>query len=161
MNILPSGVYRDCKCVMVGKQNATTGAVWQKKMFKEKSNLTSGHVLFAEQLSTVFHYLFSFVLSFSLFLGTSQLWMGWQHSCSSSFHSFKTCWLVTMAMFSLSQLSAFVELWHGSIVMYFLHLNLKLSHLNLILFTLPFSLLITPWLYCPFFVTLRHWMIDS
>lgn len=89
---------------------------------KYSNNLTSGHVLFSEQLSTVFHSLFSFVLSFSLFLGTSQLWMGWQHSCSSSFHSFKTCWLVTMAVFSLSQISAFVELWHISIIMHSLHL---------------------------------------
>ena len=39
MNILPSGVYRDCTFVMVGKQNATTGAVLQKKNVKEKSNL--------------------------------------------------------------------------------------------------------------------------
>lgn len=98
------------------------------------NNLTSGHVLFSEQLSTVFHFLFSFVLSFSLFLGTSHLWMGWQHSCSSSFHSFKTCWLVTMAVFSLSQLSAFVEPWHVSILVYFLRLHLKLSHSNLFCF---------------------------
>lgn len=117
--------------------------------------MTSGHVLFPEQLSTVFHFLFSFVLSFSLFLGTSQLWMGWQHSCSSSFHSFKTCWLVTMAVFSLSQLSAFVELWHVSIVMYFLRLYFKLSHLNLFPFTLPVSLLITEWVDCPVFWS--HW----
>ncbi len=120
-----------------------------EKLKKYSNNLTSGHVLFSEQLSTVFHFLFSFVLSFSLFLGTSQLWMGWQHSCSSSFHSFKTCWLVTMAVFSLSQLSAFVELWHVSILMYFLHLSLKLSHLNLFPFTLPVSLLITERVDCP------------
>lgn len=37
------------------------------------TNLTSGHVPFSEQLSAVFHFLFSFVLSFSLFLGTSHL----------------------------------------------------------------------------------------
>lgn len=122
---------------------------WLKKKQKNSNNLTSGHVLFSEQLSTVFHFLFSFVLSFSLFLGTSHLWMGWQHSCSSSFHSFKTCWLVTMAVFSLSQLSAFVEPWHVSIVMYFLHLYLKLSHLNLFAFTLPVSLLIAEWVYWP------------
>lgn len=73
------------------------------------------------------------------FLGTSQLWMGWQHSCSSCFHSFKTCWLVTEAVFSLSQLSAFVELWNHSIIMYFLHLYLKLSHLNLFPFLHPES----------------------
>lgn len=107
--------------------------------------MTSGHVLFSEQLSTVFHFLFSFVLSFSLFLGTSRLWMGWQHSCSSSFHSFKTCWLVTMAVFSLSQLYAFVELWRVSIVVYFLRCYLKSFHRNLFPFTLPVSLLINEW----------------
>lgn len=96
--------------------------------------MTSGHVLFSEQLSTVFHVLFSLVLSFSLFLGTSQLWMGWQRSCSSSFHSFKTCWLVTMAVFPLSQLSSFIELWHCAIIItiiYFLHLYMN--------FTQPYS----------------------
>ena len=71
---------------------------FEKKKTKQthSNSLTSGHVLFSEQLSTVFHFLFSFVLSFSLFLGTSRLWMGWRRSCSSSFPQlFKTCWLVT------------------------------------------------------------------
>lgn len=68
----------------------------KEKKTTHSNSLTSGHVLFSEQLSTVFHFLFSFVLSFSLFLGTSGLWMGWQRSCSSSFPQlFKTCWLVT------------------------------------------------------------------
>lgn len=70
----------------------------KKKIKKYSNNLTSGHVLFSEQLSTVFHFCFffsPFVLSFSLFLGTSHSWTGWHRSCSSSFHSFETCWLVT------------------------------------------------------------------
>lgn len=96
---------------------------------KYSTNLTSGHVPFSEQLSAVFHFLFSFVLSFSLFLGTSHLWMGWRRrrrrwrSCSSSFHSSRTCWWVTMAAFSLSQLPAFVEPWRSSIAVYFLRLQ--------------------------------------
>ena len=68
---------------------------------KYSNNLTSGRVLFSEQLSTVFHFcfFFPFVLSFSLFLGTSHSWTGWHRSCSSSFHSFETCWLVTGPVF--------------------------------------------------------------
>lgn len=128
---------------------------------KYSTNLTSGHVPFSEQLSAVFHFLFSFVLSFSLFLGTSHLWMGWRRrrrrSCSSSFHSSRTCWWVTMAAFSLSQLPAFVEPWRSSIAVYFLRLQSYLiatfffSPLFFPRFTLPVSLLRTEWVNWPLF----------
>lgn len=160
-------VYQHCGMVilMVLKTNShhrCSVTIFKKKK-KNSNDLTSGHVLFSEQLSTVFHFLFSFVLSFSLFLGTSHLWMGWQHSCSSSFNSFKTCWWVTMAVFSLSQLSACVEPWP-----HFNHHVLSPSLLQLVA-SQPFclhtsvSLLITEWVFlaCVVFTLERLQMSDS
>lgn len=133
---------------------------WNKGHWrKNQQQFDIWSVLFSEQLSTVFRYLFSFVLSsLSLFLGSSWLWMGWQHSCSSSFHSFRTLWLVTMVVFSLSQLSAFVELWHASLVVYFtwscLISTFFPSHFLSLSSPGPFTIM--------FLVTLeRHLMIDK
>lgn len=72
------------------------------RMKNYSNDLTSG--LFSEQLSTVFHFLFSFVLSFSLVFGTSSLWTRWQRRCSSYFYSLligrpRRCLLLTASCF--------------------------------------------------------------
>lgn len=108
---------------LLEEKKHNTATIWHLVMFCSLNSCPQ---------SFTFVFFFPFVLSFSLFLGTSHSWTGWHRSCSSSFHSFETCWLVTGPVYAPLLLNRGCLFQH-----FFLSLNLFFSSF--------FSLFYLPW----------------